>query len=59
MNTKTSVFVIWVEAIIYLLLYNLHAFKYIGIGDVGRIKNLSASYREHKNLNSVKCNLQK
>ena len=55
MNTKTSVFVIWVEVIIYLLLYNLHdcAFKYIGIGDVGRIKNLSASYREYKNLNLV------
>ena len=29
MNAKISVFVIWVEAIIYLLLYNLHdcAFK--------------------------------
>ena len=24
MNAKISVFVIWVEAIIYLLLYNLH-----------------------------------
>ena len=31
--------------------------KYIEIGDVGRVKNLLTSCREHENLNSVKCNL--
>ena len=30
--------------------------KYIEIGDVGRIKNLSTSCREYENLNLVECN---
>ena len=30
--------------------------KYIEVGDVGRIKNLSTSCREYENLNSVECN---
>ena len=30
--------------------------KYIEIGDVGRIENLSTSCREYESLNSVECN---
>ena len=39
-------------------LMSLPAFciKYIEIGDVGRIKNLSPSCTEYENLNSVECN---
>ena len=30
--------------------------KYIKIGDVGKIKNLSVSCKEYEYLNSVECN---
>ena len=41
MNSKISVFVIYVEAIIHLLLYNLHdcTFKLLGDGSFIRERN--------------------
>ena len=42
----------------YANLLSLPAFciKYIEIGDVGGIKNLSTTCGEYKNLSSVECN---
>ena len=44
MNTKMSVFVIFVEAIIYLLLYNLHDCTFKGNSKISVIKFYKAIY---------------